>query len=131
LQQHDGTDRVASTNGPVLSYYLGEDRTNARLRSAFINTDSDLKQIATDYPYLVVDMQGYWSPGPATDAAAHEQPVFQAQNGDDVLFLADLLESQGIGWGEWSNVIDQWNRDRGSATLLRLYRSSDLAGTAR
>ena len=127
--QLDGADRVASTNGPVLSYYVGEDRTNARLRSAFINTDADLSEISTEYPYLVVDMQGYWTPGPATEAAAHATPIFQEPNGTNVRFLADLLESRGISWGEWRDVLDQWYRDRDSATVLRLYRTRDLVGS--
>jgi hypothetical protein len=129
--QLDGADRVASTNGPVLSYYVGEDRTNARLRAAFINTEADLSEIASEYPYLVVDMQGYWSPGPVTQAAAHATPVFQEPNGSNVRFLADLLESRGISWGEWSDVLDQWYRDRDWAALLRLYRTQELVGALR
>jgi hypothetical protein len=128
--QDQGNPRAASTNGPVLSYYVGEDRTNARLRDAFINTDMDLAQVTADYPYVVVDMQGYWSPTPITDAASRSVAIFQEPNGNDVLFLADVLESQGTSWGEWADLLDRWNRDRGSATLLRLYRSSDLSGGA-
>jgi hypothetical protein len=126
--QDQGSPRAASTNGPVLSYYLGEDRTNARLRDAFINTDVDLANTIADYPYTVVDMQGYWSPSPVTDAASRSVPVFQEPNGNDVLFLADVLESQGTSWGEWRDLLERWSRDRDSATQLRLYRSSDLSG---
>lgn len=122
----NGIDRVASTNGPVLSYYIGEDRTNARLRPAFINTQADLVQIASDYPGIVVDMQGFWTPGPVTGRAARVSPFFQAPNGSDVLFLADLLERHGMAWGEWKDVLDEWNANRTSATLMRLYWSADL-----
>ncbi len=123
----DGIQRVASTDGPVLSYYLGEDRTNARLRPAFINTEDDLRQIAVDYPYVAVDMQGYWTPGPVTERAAQVTPVFQAANGANILFLADLLERHGVAWGDWSAILDEWSANRTPATQLRLYRSADLA----
>jgi hypothetical protein len=122
----DGNQRVASTNGPVLSYYIGEDRTNARLRAAFINTEEDLRQIAVDYPYVAVDMQAYWTPGPVTDRAATAAPVFQEANGSNVLFLAFLLERHGIAWGDWTAVLDEWRANQGPATQLRLYRAADL-----
>lgn len=128
LAQH-GIDRVASTNGPVLSYYIGEDRTNARLRPAFINTEADLEQIASDYPCIVVDMQGYWTPGPVTDRADRLRPFFQAPNGSDALFLADLLERHGMAWSEWKDVLDEWSANRTGATLTRLYWSADLAAS--
>ncbi|MDQ6669571.1 MAG: hypothetical protein M3069_02210, partial [Chloroflexota bacterium] len=127
--QRAGIDRLASTNGPVLSYYVGEDHTNARLAQAFINTEADLRQIAASYPYVEVDMQGYWTPGPATDAAARATPVFEKPNGNDALFLADLLERHGIGWGDWNGVLDEWRQNRGPATRMRLYRSADLVST--
>jgi hypothetical protein len=113
----------------VLSYYVGEDQTNARLRPAFINTEDDVRQIAADYPYVVVDMQGYWTPGPVTERAAASDvaPVFQARNGTSILFLGFLLERHGIAWGDWSALLDEWRVNQGSATLLRLYRSSDLS----
>src|SRR3981081_4285387 len=41
-----GTQNAASTNGPVLSFYLGEARTNARLREAFVNVPADLPALA-------------------------------------------------------------------------------------
>jgi 4-amino-4-deoxy-L-arabinose transferase-like glycosyltransferase len=121
-----GIDRVASTNGPVLSYYLGEDRTNARLRPAFINTREDLQSIAAEYPFVEVDMQAYWTPGPVTDGAARASPVFQASNGSDAQFLAFLLERHGMGWGEWNDVLEEWRANRAPATQMRLYRSADL-----
>jgi hypothetical protein len=121
-----GIQRVASTDGPVLSYYVGEDRTNARLRAAFINTEDDLRQIAVDYPYVAVDMQGYWTPGPVTERAATAAPVFQEANGSNILFLAFLLERHGIAWGDWSAVLDEWRANQTPATQLRLYRSADL-----
>ncbi|MBV9581593.1 MAG: hypothetical protein JO057_23695, partial [Chloroflexi bacterium] len=126
--QRDGITRVASTDGPVLSYYVGEDRTNARLRPAFINTEDDLRDIAAEYPYVEVDMQGYWTPGPVTEHAARVSPVFQAANGTDVLFLAFLLERHGIAWGDWNALLEEWNANRGPATVMRLYRSADLLG---
>jgi membrane protein YqaA with SNARE-associated domain len=127
-QQH--IEAVASTTGPVLSYYIGEDHTNARLRAAFINTEDDLRQITASYPYVAVDMQGYWTPGPATTHAASSSPVFQVRNGSDVQFLAFLLERHGIAWGDWSDVLSEWSENRGPATLLRLYRSADLTSTS-
>jgi hypothetical protein len=63
-----------------------------------------------------------------TDRAALVAPVYQAANGSDALFLAFLLERHGIGWGEWNDVLDEWQANRGAATLMRLYRSSDLVG---
>ena len=126
MLSNNGIERVASTNGPVLSYYLGEDRTNSRLRPAFINTEDDLRSIAAEYPYVEVNMQAYWTPGPLTERAAHAAPIFQAANGTDAQFLADLLERHGIGWGEWNDVLDEWRANRSAATQLRLYRSADL-----
>jgi hypothetical protein len=125
--QRENIDTLGSTNGPVLSYYVGEDHTNARLAGAFINTEADLRQITAEYPFIEVDMQGYWTPGPATAAADRATPVFEAANGNDTLFLADLLESQGIAWGDWNGLLDVWRQNRAQATLLRLYRSADLA----
>ncbi len=119
--------RVASTDGPVLSYYIGEDRTNARLRPAFINTEEDLRQIAVDYPYVIVDMQGYWTPGPVTEHAARVAPVFEAPAGNDILFLAFLLERHGVAWGDWDAIVDERNANSQPATQVRLYRSADLA----
>ncbi|MBV9325905.1 MAG: glycosyltransferase family 39 protein [Chloroflexi bacterium] len=124
--QRDGITRVASTDGPVLSYYVGEERTNARLRPAFINTEDDLRDIASDYPYVEVDMQGYWTPGPVTERAGRATPVFQAPNGADILFLAFLLERHGMAWGDWNAVLDEWTANRAPATTMRLYRSADL-----
>jgi hypothetical protein len=124
--QRDGVADVASTNGPVLSYYIGEDHTNARLRPAFINTEDDLRDITATYPYLAVDMQAYWTPGPATEHAADASPVFQEANGSDMQYLAFLLERHGIAWGDWTQVLSEWSDNRGPATLLRLYRSTDL-----
>jgi Dolichyl-phosphate-mannose-protein mannosyltransferase len=128
--QRESIDHVASTNGPVLSYYVGEDHTNARLAPAFINTEADLRQIAANYPFIEVDMQAYWTPGPATAAADQTTPVFQESHGSDALFLADLLESQGIAWGDWNGVLNVWRQNRGPATLMRLYRSADLVPTS-
>ena len=41
---------VAGTNGPVLAFYVGEERTNARLREAFVNVPADLPPLAATYP---------------------------------------------------------------------------------
>ncbi|GAC1318245.1 MAG: hypothetical protein NVSMB2_12870 [Chloroflexota bacterium] len=124
-----GIERVASTNGPVLSYYIGEDHTNARLRTAFINTEADFQQIAVDYPFVVLDMQGYWAPGPLPERAPRVTPVFQAPNGSDTLFLADLLERHGMAWGQWTDVLGEWTANHAAATLMRLYRSADLVAS--
>src|SRR5438270_6715248 len=51
-----GSSAVASTNGPVMAFYVGESRTNARLREAFVNVAADLPPVAATYPVLVVDM---------------------------------------------------------------------------
>jgi hypothetical protein len=122
-----GASDVASTNGPVLSFLVGEDHTNARLRPAFINDLSDLDQLARQYPYLEVDMQAYWSPGQVTDQYDRATPVFEAPNGNDTWFMAFLLESQGMEWGGWSRVQDQWRTYHERATVLRLFRSRDVA----
>ena len=80
-------------------------------------------------PYVVVDMQGYWTPGPVTEHAARVAPVFEAPNGSGILFLAFLLERHGVAWGDWDAIIEELNANRAAATQLRLYRSADLAAS--
>src|SRR5258708_4788333 len=83
---------AASTTGPVLAFYTGEDRTNARLREAFVNVPADLPPLAKKYPLLVVDMQAAVFPGELTDIYASATPRLSVPNGNDAWYLADLLE---------------------------------------
>ncbi len=126
ILRQDQVEDVASTNGPVLSFLVGEEHTNARLRPAFINSVSDLRQLAQTYAYLEVDMQGYWTPGEVSDQFDRAAPVFQTPNGNDTWYLAFLLESRGIQWGGWDDVLNEWQQYRDRATMLRLYRMSDV-----
>lgn len=122
-----GITRVASTNGPVLSFFLGEANTNARLRAAFIDTPEDLDALAREYPYVEVDMQAYWSPGLVTPYYDRATPLFDEPNGNATWYLAFLLESQGQTWGGWNDVLGEWYQYRDNASHMRLFRSSDVA----
>ncbi|MBV9899438.1 MAG: glycosyltransferase family 39 protein [Chloroflexi bacterium] len=121
-----GAGPVASTNGPVLAYFVGEERTNARLRAAFLDVPGDLAELATRYPTLVVDMQAELFPGQLTDIYARATPRFVVANGSDAWYLADLLEHHGMRWGGWSDLLATWSTNRGVATQLRIYAMSDL-----
>jgi hypothetical protein len=123
-----GTGGAASTNGPVLSFYIGEARTNARLREAFVNVPADLPALAATYPLLVVDMQASVFPGELTDLYARTTPRLAVQNGNDAWYLADLLEHYGINWGGWADLLDKWQSNREAASQLRVY---DLRGLVR
>jgi hypothetical protein len=121
-----GSGPVASTNGPVLSFYVGEDRTNARLRPAFVNVPDDLNALAARYPTLVVDMQASVHSGDLADIYARTQPRLAAANGSDAWYLADLLEHYGVTWGGWSNLLARWEANRADATQLRVYAMSQV-----
>ena len=116
-----GAQKAASTNGPVLSFYIGEANTNARLREAFVNVPADLPPLAATYPLLVVDMQAAVFPGELTDMYARATPRLVVQNGNDAWYLADLLEHYGIAWGGWDDLLDKWRAQSQAASQIRLY----------
>jgi len=126
LVQAIGTEQAASTNGPVLAFYVGEARTNARLREAFVNVPADLPALAAAYRLLVVDMQAYVFAGELTDMYARATPRLTVQNGNDAWYLADLLEHYGIPWGGWTDLLAKWQTNRQAASQLRLYELSAL-----
>jgi hypothetical protein len=117
----------------VLSFYVGEARTNARLREAFVNVPSDLDALAMQYPLLVVDMQASVFAGDLTDMYAAAHPVESVPNGSDAWYLADLLEHYGIPWGRWDDLLAKWDANRADATQLRVFAMADVlaARTAR
>ena len=116
-----GGGPAASTNGPVLAFYTGEDRTNARLREAFVNVPADLPPLAARYPLLVVDMQASVFPGELTDIYAQATPRLTVANGNDAWYLADLLEHYGIAWGGWNDLLARWQANRGAARASCVY----------
>jgi hypothetical protein len=119
LNQTGVTD-VASTDGAVLGFYVGEDHTNAKLRAAYINSLDDLAQLSQRYRFLAVDMQGYLFPNELAERYLEAQPVFTAPHGSSILFLASMLENRGVRWGEWDAFLEEWQHFRGAATELRL-----------
>jgi hypothetical protein len=121
-----GSGQVASTNGPVLSFYVGEDHTNARLRPAFVNVPADLDALAASYPTLVVEMQASVYSGDLTNLYSRATPRLAVGNGSDAWYLADLLEHYGVTWGGWSGLLARWDANRGEATQLRVYAMSDV-----
>jgi 4-amino-4-deoxy-L-arabinose transferase-like glycosyltransferase len=121
-----GSGQVASTNGPVLSFYVGENRTNARLREAFVNVPRDLDALAAEYPTLVVDMQASVFAGDLTDMYARATPRQAVANGSDAWYLADLLEHFGVTWNGWGDLLAKWQANRADATQLRVYAMSDV-----
>ena len=121
-----GSGSAASTNGPVLAFYTGEDRTNARLREAFVNVPADLPILAAKYPILVVDMQAAVFPGELTDIYAQATPRLSVPNGNDAWYLADLLEHYGSNWGGWNALLATWQANREAASQLRVYALPDL-----
>jgi len=121
-----GNQPVASTNGPVMAYYIGEGNTNARLRPAFIDTPADLRALAGSYPLLVVDMQAYLFPSTLTDRYDGARPLLDVRNGNDIWYLADLLEHGGVAWGDWRGLLNTWTAHRDGATRIRLYALGDL-----
>jgi hypothetical protein len=126
-----GAGKVASTNGPVMAFYVGEGRTNARLREAFINAPDDLADLAQRYPTLVVDMQAEVFAGDLTYLYAHAPPRLTAANGSDAWYLADLLEHYGMPWGGWNDVLAKWDANRAAASQLRVFAMVDILAAQR
>jgi hypothetical protein len=125
-----GNGPVAGTNGPVLAFYTGEARSNARLREAFVNVPADLPPLAAAFPTLVVDMQAEVFPGELTDIYARATPRLSVANGNDAWYLADLLEHYGINWGGWNELLATWQSNRDAASQLRVYDLPALARSA-
>jgi len=125
LQQHAVTD-VATTNGPVLSYFVGEAHTNARLREAFVNTPADLAALTGQYDLLVVDMQAWVFPGELTERYSRAQPLLAVPNGNATWYLADLLEHYGVQWGAWDDLLALLSRGQDPASELRVYALGSL-----
>ncbi|MGI9146233.1 MAG: ArnT family glycosyltransferase [Chloroflexota bacterium] len=121
-----GSGPAASTNGPVLAFYTGENRTNARLREAFVNVPADLASLVPHYPILVVDMQASVFPGELTDIYAQAEPRLVVPNGNDAWYLADLLEHYGSSWGGWNDLLATWQANREPASQLRVYALPEL-----
>ncbi|HEY3063334.1 MAG TPA: glycosyltransferase family 39 protein [Chloroflexota bacterium] len=121
-----GVNRVATTNGPVLSFHIGEGNTNARLREAFVNTPADLDLLKGQFDLLVVDMQAYVFPGELTQRYDDAQPLLRAPNGSATWYLADLLEHRGVAWGGWDRLLADWTAHQAAATELRIYTMRDL-----
>ena len=117
---------VAGTNGPVLAFYVGEDRSNARLREAFVNVPGDLNALAQRYPTLVVDMQAYVFPGELTRRYDAATPSLRVPHGTDAWYLADLLEHYGVAWGGWDGLLATWDAERERATHVSVYNLGEL-----
>ncbi len=121
-----GSSPAASTNGPVLAFFIGEQNTNARLREAFVNVPADLADLSSKYPTLVADMQASVFAGEMTDIYARATPRLVVANGSDAWYLADLLEHYGMTWGGWNDVLAKWDANRSTASELRLYDMSQI-----
>lgn len=128
VQAFVGDRPTASTDGPVYAFYAGEERTNARLRQAFVNVPSDIPVLADRYSLLVVDMQAEVFAGELTDLYAAHAPLFAVANGNDAWYLADLLEHYGSSVTGWTDLLSKWQANRDAASQLRVY---DLAPLAR
>ena len=126
LGTHSASD-VASTDGPILGFFIGEQHTNAKFRAAYINTPVDLSDLSRRYEFVAVEMQGYLFPNEVADRFLAAQPVFTAPHGNATWYLASLFENRGVGWGEWSDLLADWQRYRGAATELRLESLRALA----
>jgi hypothetical protein len=118
--------KAASTNGPVLAYFVGEPNTNARLREAFVNLPADLEALKPRYELLVVDTQAFVFPGELTDRYQRVTPLFKAANGNATWYLADLLEHYGVAWGGWDQLLARWQAGQAAASELRVYALRDL-----
>jgi 4-amino-4-deoxy-L-arabinose transferase-like glycosyltransferase len=124
-----GSRGVASTNGPVMAFYVGEGRTNARLREAFVNVPADLPPLAASYPLLVVDMQAEVFPGELTEIYSRATPRLMVPNGNDAWYLADLLEHYGVAWGGWNDLLVRWQTNREAASQLRIFDLHELVSS--
>ncbi len=121
-----GSGAAASTNAPVLAFFTGEERTNARLREAFVNVPSDLAPLAAKYPAMVVDMQAFVFPGELTETYARASPRVSVPNANAAWYLADLLEHYGSAWGGWTDLLAKWQANRDAASQLRIYALPEL-----
>jgi len=121
-----GASSAASTNGPVLGFEIGEARTNARLREAFVNTPADLEALQGRYELLVVDLQAYVFPGELTARYDRASPVFAVPHANDAWYLADLLEHYGVAWGGWNGLLEMWTINSSSAKQIRIYSLGTL-----
>lgn len=122
-----GVSDVASTDGPVLSFFVGEQHTNAKFRAAYINGSQDLSELAGQYQYIAVEMQGYLFPNEVAERFLAARPVFAAAHGNSTWYLASLFENRGVRWGEWNDLLADWQRYRAAATELRLESLRELA----
>jgi len=125
LHQAGVTD-VASTDGAVLGFFVGEQHTNAKFRPAYINTPDDLVQLASRYQYVAAEMQGYLFPNEVTQRFLAASPVFAAPHGSATWYLASLFENRGVRWGEWDDLLANWQRYRAAATEIRLEDLDEL-----
>jgi len=126
LDQAHETD-IASTDGPILGFYVGEQHTNAKFRAAYINSPADLVDLAGQYRLLAVEMQGYLFPNEVAQRYVEVPPVFSAPHGSPTWYLASLLENRGVRWAEWDLLLADWQRYRVQATELRLEDLRELA----
>ena len=126
LNQSGVTD-VASTDGAVLGFFVGEEHTNAKFRVAYINTPDDLTQLEQRYSVVAAEMQGYLFPNEVADRLLAAQPVFAAAHGSPTWYLASLLENRGVRWGEWDLLLADWRRYLPAATQLRVEDLHELA----
>jgi hypothetical protein len=117
---------AATTNGPVLAYFVGEGNTNARLREAFVNVPADLEALKPRYDLLVVDMQAFVFPGELTQRYERATPLLSVPNGNATWYLADLLEHYGVAWGGWDQLLARWQAGQAAASELRVYAMPDL-----
>jgi hypothetical protein len=122
-----GVSDVASTDGAVLGFYVGEEHTNAKFRAAYINAPDDLTQLEQRYRFVAVEMQGYLFPNEVTRRYQASQPVFVVAHGSPTWYLASLLENRGMGWAEWDALLADWHRHLPAATEIRLEDLHELA----
>jgi hypothetical protein len=126
LNQAGITD-VASTDGAVLGFYVGEDHTNAKFRAAYINAPDDLNQLEQRYRFVAVEMQGYLFPNEVAQRFLDAGPLFAVAHGSPTWYLASLLENRGVRWGEWDLLLADWRRYVSAATELRVQDLHELA----
>lgn len=131
-----GIQRVSGTTGPVLGFLLGEENANSRFARSFVQEFSDLRLLVREgYRYFVLDMQNYAircaaaerSSGCDFDARlGNAVPLLSRPNGNGSIYLADMLEHRGMGWGDWGPLLQEWQANRANATSLRLFAIADL-----
>src|SRR5207245_11223096 len=122
-----GTTDVASTDGAILGFFVGEQHTNAKFRAAYINTPDDLIQLEQRYRVVAVEMQGYLFPNDVADRFLAAQPLLVVPHGSPTWYLASLLENRGVRWGEWDLLLADWHRYTNAATQLRVEDLHELA----